>query len=290
MFVLQKRLNLFAAFTLATLLAGCVSGSSNKWSTSIYSSPSEVKTDYVEPTTEMKFVSVPGGSFMMGETGKSKEDVPVHEVTLNGFYVGILEVTFNEYDTFCKATGRPLPDDEGFGRGQRPVINVSREEANAFIDWLTQQNGIPFSLPSEAQWEYFARAGTTTSYWTGNKLTPGSANCWNCGSQRDNKRGTVPVGSFPPNPWGIYDTAGNAAEWTLDNLSQQRNYVGAPSDGSAWTPTPSQDKVYRGGSWLDKAIQARSAARDWGGVDYKYKRLGFRLIIEDLPPQEKPAK
>jgi len=127
--------------------------------------------------------------------------------------------------------GHPLPDDEGCGRGRRPVIRVSCNDATDYAEWLSQQTGERYRLPTEAEGEYTARAGTETAYWWGNEMTPGLANCMICGTTPD-KRETTPVGSFKPNPFGLYDTVGNVREWVQDCWHD--SYHGAPSDGAAW--------------------------------------------------------
>jgi formylglycine-generating enzyme required for sulfatase activity len=131
------------------------------------------------------------------------------------FAMGRYEVTFAEYDKFAQATGREKPSDQGWGRGNRPVINVSWYEATAYAKWLSQQTGQQYRLPTEAEWEYAARAGKTTKYWWGNQIGSNKANCSNssCG---DRFKYTAPVGSFAPNPFKLYDTAGNVWEWVRD--------------------------------------------------------------------------
>jgi len=240
------------------------------------------QVSYIELTTGMKFVYVKGGSFTMGDpTSARQESTPAHKVTLSGFHVGIYEVTFDQYDFFCKMTNREKPNDQNWGRGNRPVINVSWDEANAMADWLTQQTGLPFSLPSEAQWEYFARANTSSDFWTGSNLPPNYAVCLDCGSQWDGLT-TAPVGSFPPNGLGLYDTAGNVGEWVLDDPHD--NYQNAPGDGSAWFNADSQEKNYRGGAYSYYARDLMSHLRDWTRRDAKKKDLGFRLVINDPSP------
>lgn len=262
-------------FLFVLLMVGCAP--------SLFNGPPGVNADYVEPLTDMPFLAVPGGTFQMGADDAHAEEKPAHQVTLEGFYVGAFEVTFKQYDAFCKATGRALPSDEGWGRGDRPAINVSWEDANAFAAWLTQQNGITFSLPSEAQWEYFARAGTETPYWTGDQLPKGSANCRDCGSQWDNKQ-SAPARSFSPNPWGLYDTAGNVAEWTLDDFHS--DYEGAPADGSPWFTPGTEKKIHRGSSWIYSTKETRSFIRDWAAKDWTSNTTGFRLIITDISGQK----
>lgn len=173
------------------------------------------------------------------------------------------EVTFDQYDAFTRATRRKLPDDEGWGRGNRPVINVSWEDAQAFAQWVSQQSGARVRLPSEVEWEYAARAGTTTHYWWGDDAGSNRANCDGCGSEWDNKQ-TAPVGSFDANPWGLHDTAGNVWEWVEDCSSSDCSY-----------------RVLRGGSWSFKASDIRSTYRYWSPPDFRYFTYGFRLA-QDL--------
>lgn len=147
-----------------------------------------------------EMVVVPAGRFMMGSAeGEARsygDERPRHEVTIaRPFALGRYPVTFAEYDRFCEATGRKRPGDEGWGRGRRPVINVSWEDATAYCAWLSQETGKTYRLPSEAEWEYACRAGTSTAYWWGDDIGKGNANCDGCGSQWDNKQ-TAPVGSF----------------------------------------------------------------------------------------------
>lgn len=234
--------------------------------------------DFIEPLTSMEFVFIKGGVFKMGDPGtQNKRELPLHDVTLADLHVGMFEVTFAQYDEFCEATGQEKPSDEEWGRGNRPVTNVSWEDANAYAVWLSKETGLNFSLPSESQWEYFARSGSTKEYWTGRKLPTNRANCRDCGSQWDNRM-TAPVGSFRPNPWGIYDTAGNVAEWTLDDF--ENNYNNAPNDGSPLRSTNSTRKALRGGAWSDRASHLKSSARDHGRTNRAHNDTGFRLILK----------
>jgi formylglycine-generating enzyme required for sulfatase activity len=141
-------------------------------------------------------VRVPKGCFRMGDIqgGGGEDEQPVHEVCLEGFAIGVHEATFADYDRFAAATGRDKPDDEGWGRGERPVINVSWRDANAYAEWLSAQTGEQYRLPTEAEWEYAARAGRETRYWWGNEIGRNRANCDGCGSRWDNDR-TAPAGS-----------------------------------------------------------------------------------------------
>src|SRR5215472_7037245 len=232
-----------------------------------------------------EMVVVPAGSFQMGnvEGGGEKGELPVHAVTIQKpFAIGRYEVTFNEYDQFAKATNRKPPADQGWGGGHRPVINVSWEDVNAYVKWLSEQTGKRYRLPTEAEWEYAARAGRETAYWWGNDFIKGMANCNGCGSQWDNKQ-TAPAGSFKSNPFGLYDTAGNVWEWVEDCWHQ--NYIDAPSDGRAWREQNAGQcglRVFRGGSWNYGPVYLRSSFRGRGYADFRYVYIGFRLA-QDLP-------
>lgn len=237
--------------------------------------------NYTEAGTGMEMIFIPGGRFLMGDaTGRGFENErPTHKVRVDSFFAGKYEVTFDQYDRFCEATGRAKPADHGWGRGTRPVVEVSWEDAKAFADWLSAQSGFHFTLPSEAQWEYLARAGTTTPYWTGNTLPEAAADCVNCGSRWD-KRGTAPVGSFQPNPFGLYDTAGNVREWCLDSV--HKSYQGAPSNDQPWSGGEMNRRILRGGSWRNAVEDLRSAYRDWDVKTEHFDDTGLRLVI--LPP------
>ena len=200
---------------------------------------------------------------------------PVHEVFVKPFAIGRYEVTFAEYDRFAEAMGQKKPDDEGWGRGNRPVIN-SWDEAKAYTKWLSEQTGKEYGLPSEAEWEYAARAGTETKYWWGNEIGENWANCGDCGSQWAENQ-TAPVGSFMPNPFGLYDTVGNVSEWITDSWHQ--SYINAPNDGSIWIVGVDKSyRVLRGGSWLDLSNDTRAAKRNWYNLDYYDNFLGFRVV------------
>jgi formylglycine-generating enzyme required for sulfatase activity len=167
-------------------------------------------------------VVVPAGRFTMGspssEPGHSADEEPQHRVTIaRRFAVGRFEVTFDEWDA-CAADGGCngyKPSDEGWGRGRRPVINVSWDDAKAYVAWLSKKTGKSYRLLSAAEYEYATRAGTQTAYPWGNAIGTNNANCHACGSQWD-ARQTAPVGSFAANGFGLYDMVGNVREWTED--------------------------------------------------------------------------
>jgi formylglycine-generating enzyme required for sulfatase activity len=215
---------------------------------------------------------IPAGRFQMGAVSDFTFEQPVHTVHVRSFRLAAYEVTFEEFETFARATGRALPDDRGWGRGRHPVINVSWDDAQAFIRWLNQLSGRHYRLPTEAEWEYAARAGTATPYPWGDKFRPDLAN----GS--DSKSGTVEVGSYPRDAYGLYDMTGNVWEWTQD--CHHDDYRGAPGDGTAWTSGDCNRRVYRGGSWASPVLLLRVTHRLWLRASARYDFLGFRLAAD----------
>jgi formylglycine-generating enzyme required for sulfatase activity len=223
-------------------------------------------------------VVIPSGEFKMGSEDTIYEK-PVHRVVIpNAFAIGRREVTFDEWD-LCVAAGacKYRPDDRGWGRGNRPVIDVSWDDAHDFVSWMTQKTGKKYRLPSEAEWEYAARAGTESPFWWGRTLIKGSANCEDCGDAPLRK--TTPAQSFRPNGFGLFDVAGNVAEWVEDCWNN--NYRGAPADGTAWTSGQCLQRSLRGGSFASKSTFARSPARFMYDRDVRYYANGFR-VARDL--------
>ncbi|MDS4029606.1 MAG: SUMF1/EgtB/PvdO family nonheme iron enzyme [Candidatus Contendobacter sp.] len=228
-----------------------------------------------QPATEPKMVQIPGGCFQMGSPAKEadrNDDERQHQVCVDNFEISQYEVTFEEYDRFCAATKRGKPIDAGWGRGQRPVIDVDWNDAVAYAEWLSRQTGKRYRLPTEAEWEYAARAGTTTAYWWGKDIGRNRANCEGCGSQWDNQK-TSPVGSFDPNPWKLYDTAGNVWEWTCSAYDQ--NYGGA--EQTCANNNLTSPRSLRGGSWINPPAWVRSAGRFGGTPTARNYGQGFRL-------------
>ena len=224
-----------------------------------------------------EMVVIPGGSFRMGcvsDRDCQGDEMPVHEVRIASFELSKHEVTFEEYDRFVAATGRRSPEDVGWGRERRPVINVSWEDAVAYTEWLSSQTGERYRLPTEAEWEYAARAGSTTKYSWGNEIGRNRANCDVCGSQWDGEK-TAPVGSFSPNPFGLHDMHGNLWEWVQDCWND--SYEGAPTDGSAWTSGDCETRVLRGGSWDSGPVYLRAANRDGDSTGVRSNFIGFRV-------------
>jgi formylglycine-generating enzyme required for sulfatase activity len=232
-------------------------------------------------------IVVPAGSFTMGspasEPGGSSNEGPQHTVTFAPqFAVGQFEVIFDEWDA-CVADGGCngyRPSDQGWGRGRRPVINGSWDDAQAYVVWLSNKTGKTYRLLTEAEYEYATRAGTQTRYPWGNDIGTNNANCRGCGSQWDEQ--TAPVGSFPPNGFGLSDMVGNVWAWTEDCYHD--SYSGAPADGSAWTAGDCSRRVVRGGSWGDLPVVLRSATRFRFTSDSRNLILGFRVGRTLLPP------
>jgi formylglycine-generating enzyme required for sulfatase activity/uncharacterized caspase-like protein len=223
---------------------------------------------------------IPADSFRMGDLSGSghKDEKPVRRVDIKAFALGKTEVTFFEYDAFARATNTALPADQGWGRGSRPVTNVSWDDAKAYISWLSKKAGQSYRLPTEAEWEYAARAGTTTKYPWGNDVGRNNANCDGCGSQWDDKS-TAPASSFSANAFGLHDMHGNVHEWIEDCYKD--SYSGASSTGAAHQHSACSLRVLRGGSWNNRASLLRSAFRSRNHPSRRYSNNGFR-VAQDL--------
>jgi formylglycine-generating enzyme required for sulfatase activity len=245
------------------------------------------KDGFKECATCPEMVVVPAGSFTMGspesEQSRSSDESPQHVVTFaRQFAVGRFALTFDEWDA-CVADGgcnRYKPSDQGWGRRRRPVINVSWDDAKAYVAWLSRKTGKTYRLLSEAEREYVTRAGTTTPFWWGSSISMSQANyngnyAYGGGAKGEYRAKTLPVDTFQPNPWGLYQVHGNVWEWVEDCWND--SYRGAPSDGSAWTSGDCSRGVVRGGSWdLDPQF-LRSANRYRRTTDDRSTYLGFRV-------------
>jgi formylglycine-generating enzyme required for sulfatase activity len=225
-----------------------------------------------------EMVVVPSGDFEMGDKDTPFES-PAHKVSIPKSYaIARRETTFAEWDA-CVADGgcKYKPDDHGWGRGNQPVIGVSWEDAKVFVTWLSQKTGHRYRLPTEAEWEFAARAGTVSKFWWGKEVGKSNANCDGCIDPPPRK--ATATGSFRPNGFGLYDTSGNAYEWVEDCWND--NYAKAPKDGSAWTTGQCMQRVLRGGSFANKFNAATSAARFRYDIDVRYYANGFR-VVRDL--------
>jgi formylglycine-generating enzyme required for sulfatase activity len=220
-------------------------------------------------------VVLSGGTFRMGHNSLGGEDYsPARSVKVDPFMMAAHEVTFLEYDRFARSTGRELPNDQGWGRGTRPVVSVSWEDARDYVAWLAQQTSHRYRLPSEAEWEFAARAAATTPFWWGQDAGSNRTVCFDCGSQWDN-RSTAPVMSFPANPFGLYETAGNAMEWVAD--CYRARYEGGPGDGRALLTGDCSNRVARGGAFNKPADSMRAFVRARFAPDTRLNMLGFRV-------------
>jgi formylglycine-generating enzyme required for sulfatase activity len=213
-------------------------------------------------------VIIPAGSFLMGsppdEKYRDSDEGPQHQVTISRrFALGRTAVTFDEYDQFCAQTGRDKPGDAGWGRGSRPVINVSWADATAYCEWLSGQTGQRYRLPTEAEWEYACRAGTTTPFSFGAAITPEQVNYDGRHPYAGGRKGlyrkrTVPVMSLPANPWGLHEMHGNVWEWCVDG---KRKYSEVAVTDPVGPTEAGGSRVLRGGSWRHDAQGVRSAFR-----------------------------
>jgi sulfatase modifying factor 1 len=229
------------------------------------------------------------------ESGRGNDEGPQHEVRHTAFSIGQYELTFDEYDTFCWATGRAKPADSGWGRGKRPVINVSWNDAVEYCNWRSTKEGLKpcytingasvscdfsangYRLPTEAEWEYAAKGRPQAGSLASNAVYAGSAEldsvAWYSGNSG---KKTQPVGQKRANALGLYDMAGNVWEWCWDwyagdyyRKSPSADPTGASSGGG---------RVRRGGDWFNDASNARSANRDFNGPGYRFIFLGFRVL------------
>lgn len=242
-----------------------------------------------------ELVQLPPGEFQMGSPateGGRYNDERIRTVRITApFAIGKYEITFDEYDKFAQATGRSPPDDRGWGRGRRPVIHVDWKSAVAYTEWLSKQTGQRYRLPTEAEWEYAARAGTITSRYWGEDADQGCAYAnaadldgkqvfvgWPAMKCHDGHVYTAPVGSFRSNEFGLYDMAGNVLEWTCSSYTKD----GKNPVHSCQEPDGSQEMVVRGGSWSDEPRNVRSAERHRSRIDFHDYFLGFR-VVRELP-------
>ena len=234
-----------------------------------------------------EMIALRGGSFTMGspesEPERRSNEGPQRRVTIAGFAVGKYEVTFAEWDACVSAGGCSHRPEDRWGRGDQPMMRVSWNDAQEYVRWLSQQTGQTYRLPSEAEWEYAARAGTETPFHTGPRITLEQANFKGNQGYNGSAKGvwpkqTVPVGSFPANGWGLHDVHGNVWEWVQD--CWHGDYSGAPTDGSAWMNDSNGDcsmAVLRGGSWSFDPWYLRSAVRLGVPRDVRNYIFGFRV-------------
>jgi formylglycine-generating enzyme required for sulfatase activity len=226
-----------------------------------------------------EMIVIPPGQFTMGspanQPGRVSNEGPQHTVKISkAFAVSEFDVTFDDWDACVSVGGCPAVF-ANFGHGRQPVINVTWDDAEQYVAWLAKMTERPYRLLTESEWEYAARAGTTTTYWWGDSVGQGNANCVGCGSRWDNTA-TSPVESFKPNGFGLYDVSGNVWQWVQDCF--HNDYNGAPADGSAWVSGDCSLRTDRGGSWITKGDQnMRIAFRGSYSPASRNYSLGFRV-------------
>jgi formylglycine-generating enzyme required for sulfatase activity len=232
-----------------------------------------------------EMVVVPAGSFTMGspasEANRNDNEGPQHTVTIpKALAVAKFEVTFEQWEACMVDRGcyrREVPVDARYDGPRRPKVDLTWEDARRYVAWLSKKTGKTYRLLSEAEWEYAARAGTTTPYVTGARIARDQANFdgYISSNKSENQKKTTPVGSFAANPFGLHDMHGNVSEWVEDCWND--DYSHAPSDRSAWTAGDCDYRIVRGGSWYNEAKSVRSAVRHKGRVDYRDQFIGFRV-------------
>ncbi len=228
-------------------------------------------------------VIVPSGRFTMGSKLEDNS-MPRRNIRIpKAFAISRFEITFSDYAKFAEATERELPSDNRWGRGNRPVINVSWNDAVAYTEWLSEVTGKRYRLPSESEWEYAARAGTETTFWWGEAgaEADGMANCRRgCNSEYTGlfSSKSAPVGSYPANPFGLHDTAGNAAEWVQD--CYQTHLLEMPTNGQPLELPECEQRSIRGGSYADSVGQIGSHIRTGRAPDSVEGTVGFRVVVE----------
>lgn len=273
----EKMKNILTISVLTTTLISSSGSSENKYAETTEQTISNNTPTFVpdfKPT--IAWAIVPAGTFTIyspASEGCRDNNETQHRVTLSAFKMSKYEVTFEQYDLFCDTTGREKPRDGGWGRGERPVINVNWDDAAAFATWMGCR------LPTEAEWEYACRAGTTTPFSTGINLTTRQANYngydfSNNNAKGENRRKTMPVGSFAENAYGLFDMHGNVSEWCSDLYTDYSSGLQTKPKGAALGTS----RGLRGGSWYNFAFNCRSACRYCDSPAYRYDYIGIRLV------------
>jgi formylglycine-generating enzyme required for sulfatase activity len=268
----RKARNRMAAATIAGLVLMVIGGTIWLWGYSLEQASLKVRSLFMSIHLEPEMVTVPAGEFQQGDTQE------LHMVTIKPLAIGKFEVTFDEYERFAITTGRRVPEDQGWGMGRRPVINVSWQDAKDYAGWLSRETRKRYRLPTESEWEYAARSKGKYDIFAGT-------------SQEDqlkdyavyNANRTEPVGGKKPNSLDLYDMTGNAWEWVEDCWHD--NYKDAPTDGSAWLKAADgicNQRVARGGSYPNGPETLRVLSRRGLYADPRYSNIGFRLA-QDIP-------
>jgi len=231
--------------------------------------PTQPTPQLASSVREPETIPLRGGSFAMG----SNEDLserPVHQVTIKPFAIGKFPVSVQEWNACATAKACGFVST---GKDEAPITNVSWSDARQYVAWLAETTGKPYRLPTEAEWEYAARAGTQTKYWWGDQFQADAANCKNCAANEQ----PVKVGSLKPNPFGLYDMGGSVDQWVED--CWHKTYQGAPADGSAWVEGQCPSHVLRSGSWKNDGRYVRPSNRDSYDTNVRYPTHGFRVAL-----------
>lgn len=222
-------------------------------------------------------VVIPSGTFQMGsDSGQGEDEQPVHAVSVPSFLLSRYEVTAAQFAIFEQETGR-TPVGGGYAGPDHPAANISWDDAVAFTAWLNRLGDVAYRLPSEAEWEFAARGGSSGRYWWGDSYQPGNVNGSGLGAA-DVWAETAPVHSLPANPFGLFNVLGNVWEWTADCYFP--DYTGAAADGSARTGDEACGRVLRGGSWSDTPAWLRTSTRNWFDRAERFDYVGFRLAAD----------
>lgn len=254
----------------------------------------------IEPSqAEPDMVRISAGPFVMGSDDVSAAERPVHRVYLAEYYIGRFEITNAQFKPFCDATGHPYPEARWTHHSHQsttsylienpnyPVVDVNWDDATAYCQWLSEKTGKKYRLPTEAEWEKAARGGLEGKKypWGDEENNAGERPLANCGSEADNDRirakdgflYTAPVGSYPPNQFGLYDIAGNVWEWCADFYNE--GYYAQSPDVNPLGPEGGEKRVLRGGSWFGGPLHLRCAARLWNYPSIRYASTGFRVAM-----------
>ena len=226
-----------------------------------------------------ELITLPAGAFTMGSNSSDPSEKPAHKVSIKTpFAIGKYEVTVEQWDACVNAGACPRVTNDGNRPKNTPVRDVSWDDAQQYVKWLTKLTGKPYRLPTEAEWEYAVRGGTSTRYWWGEQMRKGTANCKDCGEpwQQD---APAPVGSFSANPYGLYDMNGSVWEWVSD--CWHNSYKGAPSDGRNWDEANCRMRVIRGGSWREGASYMLSSTRFKYDASVRQSQNGFRVARDN---------
>ena len=250
-------------------------------SSGTYSDGSTFRDTLKDGSAGPDMVVIPAGSFDMGSPGTSRyrEERPRHNVNVKKFAFSKYEITFEQYEKFAAATGRRIPDNLYLDKATHPVLFVTWDDAFYYTQWLSEQTGSEYRLPTEAEWEYAAGVGNRSPYWWGYNMEPNMAHCARgCSTRFDPKKPTA-IGSFDPNQFGVYDTAGNVAEWVEDCWHE--DYTNAPTNGNkAWVGGDCVYRAVRGGAYSSPEDSIRHAKRDKFKSDQLYDHIGIRIVRE----------